>query len=379
MKHQLRRPWGAVFVGFLLLSACGGGDDSEDQAAEETPDDSDSEEQDGDTASGEPEVVDGELQPLADGFPENELTIINADEPGSADGLYARALQEILNDGLSPVQVNVVDRPSTDFGTWEALNFAANEPGGEEGYVSVVSNVPAAALDHLTVNLEEHTGLSPEDLNVAITTEEVPYVFFQHAEVPWGDTWESMIEYAEENPGEVDYLSLGSGSTVDITMQYLLSEEGVLENIDQSVGGGNVEIATAIAAGEADVSVTAAEAPLPHWQEDRVDVTMVTGENPIEPWTDVPAMTPYLGGDNVLPGRIIGLVMPQMVPDAHRDWINELISMATEDERYQERGNTTPGRVLNNRGPEEAKEVALQNLEQVEPIVRELGMHHEQQ
>ena len=73
----------------------------------------------------QPEYEGGELQPLPDGFPERPIVLINTDDAGSPDGIYARTLQEILNDGISPQRVNVLDRPSTSFGTWEALQFAA--------------------------------------------------------------------------------------------------------------------------------------------------------------------------------------------------------------------------------------------------------------
>ena len=52
---------------------------------------------------------------------------------------------------------------------------------------------------------------------------------------------------------------------------------------------------------------------------------------------------------------------------------------ATEDPRYQERGNSLPGRALRQRSSEEAAALASQISTLADPIVRELGLHHEQQ
>jgi hypothetical protein len=93
----------------LILAACGTGEEtSSEPEASEGPGESTAAEPSEATAW-EPEYVDGVLQPLPDGFPNQEITLINADDAASADGLYVRLMQEIMNDGLSPVQINIVD------------------------------------------------------------------------------------------------------------------------------------------------------------------------------------------------------------------------------------------------------------------------------
>ena len=53
------------------------------------------------------EFVKGVLQPLKDGFPNRPITLINADEAGSNDGIYGRVLQAALK-GISPVDIIVL-------------------------------------------------------------------------------------------------------------------------------------------------------------------------------------------------------------------------------------------------------------------------------
>lgn len=318
-----------------------------------------------------------ELQPLEDGFPERPITIINTDDAGSPDGIYARTMQQILNDGLSPVRVNVLDRPSTSFGTWEALQFAAGEPGGESGHALVVMTVPASALDLLTVDLESELGMDIGDLNVVITTEEIPYVMISRKDAPWGSSYDDMIAYAKENPGKVRYLSREVGSAVDITMEWLFDEEGV--EVEKIIGGSMQEIGIAVAAGEVDIAMVFAEVALTHFQNDRAEVLLMTGDDPIEPWTDKPVMSQVVDSKDVQWGRVIGLAAPSSVPDDHRAWLAELVRKATEDDRYQERGKALPGRALRMRSSEEAATLAQRIYDLADPIVRDLNLHHEQQ
>jgi tripartite-type tricarboxylate transporter receptor subunit TctC len=366
----------------LALAACGTQGTSSE--ASEEPDES--------TAAGEsaapgeseatawePEFVDGELQPLPDGFPSEPITLLNADDPSSADGIYVRLMQEIMNDGLSPVQINIVDRQSNQYGTWEALQFMEAEPGGQDGYWAVVVNAPASALDHLTVNVEELTGYTVEDLNMVGTTEEVPFLIYQRSDAPWGDTYEDMLAYALDNPGEVCYHSLDPGSTVDITFKYLMANEEETPEFEQVVGPGSVEVATAVAAGECDVAISNVDASFPHFQNGRIEPLLLTGENTINPWNDTPTMSERIDGPVALPGQIRGLAVPPSVPEEHREWLFALLSAAAEDERYQARAEGEPSRAVTTRDHESALQVALDTYEAAEPIVRDLGLHWDQQ
>lgn len=363
----------------LVLAACGTGEDtSSGPEASDAPGESTAAEPSEATAW-EPEYVDGELQPLPDGFPNQEITLINADDAASADGLYVRLMQEIMNDGLSPVQINIIDRPSTQYGTWEAMQFAESEPGGTEGYVAIVVNAPASALDFLTVNIEELTGYTLDDLNMVGTTEEVPFLLFQRSDVEWGDTYEEMLAYAQENPGEVCYHSLDPGSTVDITFKYLMSNEDPTPEFEQVVGPGSVEVAIAVAAGECDIALTNVDAAFPHFQNERIEPLILSGEQTINPWNDSPTMSERIDGPVALPGQVRGLAVPPTVSEEHRAWLFELLRAAAEDERYQARADGEPSRAIVTRTGQEALDIALATVEAAEPIVRELELHWDQQ
>jgi len=351
----------------MSLVGCGGAS----QATDDPGESANPAETDGDTAW-EPEWVEGVLQPLPDGFPSDPLTLIQVDPPGSPDGIYARTMQEILND-IAPVRANVLDRPSESFGTWEALIAAEEQPGGADGHAMVLLTVPGTATDPLAEPIEEELGLTLDDLNIVITTEEIPYVLYQRSDAPWGQSYQEMIEYARENPGEVRYISRGEGTGVDVVMEWIFDQEGI--EVEKVIGGNHEEVGIAVAAGEGDISLGFAEVAFTHWQNERVDALLMTGDQPIEPWMDVPTMADLFDNPEVQFGRVVGWAAPASTPDLHREWLFELFSAAFEDERYQERGESQPGRALTIRDHESAMELARSIAEEAEPIFRRLGLH----
>jgi len=74
------------------------------------------------------EFVKGILQPLADGFPKRPIMLINVDDPGTRDGIYARTFQQALKS-ISPVPILVSDEPAPNFGTFFKLKEVLKREG----------------------------------------------------------------------------------------------------------------------------------------------------------------------------------------------------------------------------------------------------------
>lgn len=364
-----------VLATIVFITACSGGGtaSSSDAAASASADPADPSE----VAGGAPEFVDGVLQPLPDGFPDQEITIVVVDEPGSSDGVYARHLQTALRD-ISPVPIEVLDRGDTGtYPTWEALQWTADQPGGNEGYFPLIYVLPGSVIDFHTAPIENELGVSLDDLNMIITTEVTPYVVTSRKDAPWGDSFEAMVEYAKENPGEVKYLSRSPGSggyTALARYQELL---GI--SFDERAGGSHDEIQSAIGAGEADIGITQVENAMTHWEADRIELLMVTGdERAPEPWADVPS-----AADMGMPGepwaQNRGLAVTKETSDEHRDWLFALFQAATEDPEFQENRLSLPGNSLVVLDHDETRALAERALEFSEDVIRRLGIHWEDQ
>lgn len=365
--------WRNAVVGIsmmLLFAACGGGSTGS-EPADVSDEPNGSEAPEGSAAAGELEWVDGVLQPLEDGFPNQPITLIVVDDAGSDDGIYARHLQSALAD-RGPVRLNIADRPDlgSAFGTFEAIRAVADEAGGTEGYVLVVGTQTGTALDLIQTPVAQELGVSLDDANWVNNNERVPWIIIGRTDAPWGDTFEEMISYCQENPGEITYVSRGPGASVGTAfLQYMASADC---EVNEVVGGSGEEIAIAIGAGEGDVAISVVGVTLPLIEDGRLVPLACTGnENPCPgDWeTDLPTAGSVVGIDDDPWGSTRGLVMPREVPDAHRDWLYEFFKAAPENAEYEANRAQLPGLTILDFDHEQAMDVARNIIEFGWPIL----------
>jgi tripartite-type tricarboxylate transporter receptor subunit TctC len=329
--HHITRSIVVLGATALMVSACatGGGSGA-------TTDD----------ATDVPVFVDGKLQPLKDGFPKSPLSIVVIDEAGSDDGIYARQVQDAAS-AISPVDIKVLDRPEfgSTYGAWEGLDWIKDQRGGDEGYMVAVVTLPGSTIDLLATPVAADLGVTMESLNTVMLTESVPYVIVTRADAPWGDSFEDMLAYAKDHPGEVKYISRGPGAGPDLAMNNYANIAGV--EFNTSVGGSHAEINTAIGAGAGDIAVTLPGAASPFIQDGKVVLLTCTGNaNPCAAnWgTEQPNAASVVGGiDNDPWGSNRGLVAAQDIPESHRLWLEALIDAASNDPAFVKARESIPG------------------------------------
>lgn len=323
-----------------------------------------------------PEYVDGKLQPLPDGFPNQAISLVVLDEPGSSDGVYARHIQAALRD-ISPVPIEIIDRGDVGtYPTWEALGWTLDQPDGDQGYYPIVVVLPGSVLDLNTVPIERDLGVTLDDLNFVITTEVTPYVVTSRKDAPWGTSFEELVTYAKANPGTVKYLSRSPGSGGYIAMERFLELKGIA--FDKKVGGSHNEIQSAIGAGVADVGITQVETALTHWEAGRIELLMVTGDSRAPaPWDAVPSAADMgMAGEPWAQNR--GFAVNKSVPDLHRTWLFEAFSKAASTDEFKANRLRLPGNKLTELDHNQTKELAQKAKEYSEPVVRRLGIHWDQ-
>ncbi len=325
-----------------------------------------------------PAAAADKLAPLADGFPNRPLTIVIADDPGTREGVYAVNMQAALAE-VSPVEVVVSNEPGPTFGTWFTIGDVETREGGKDGYYLVGMTIPGMTADLAVEPITKETGLTVEDMNPVIVTETIPYVGVQRKNAPWGKTFAEMVAYAKANPGKITYISNQVGSGNDIAMEWIGQQLGIKFN---KIPAESTEAqAAAMGAGEGDWALTQAPAALQLVQSDKVDVTFVTGSVVPAMWKD---NTNIVTGEQVgLPkapfGIMQGFLVPKEVPVEHREWLFQLFKAAAETDTYKNREKTTPGLTVRIMNHEEANEAKMQIFNYVDPVVRELGMHIDQQ
>jgi len=103
-----------------------------------------------DTSDWEPEWVDGVLQPLPDGFPEEPIVMVSRGDPGSRNGILMRQLFNVV-ERMAPEGVRLEDAPLTGLGSWEELD-QLNQVDSE-GYRVMIVALAGSSVDSLTDSL----------------------------------------------------------------------------------------------------------------------------------------------------------------------------------------------------------------------------------
>jgi tripartite-type tricarboxylate transporter receptor subunit TctC len=323
------------------------------------------------------EWKDGVLQPLADGFPNAPITLINVDDAGTNSGIYVRALQEAIKD-MSPVEIRISDEPRAAGGTINTLaEVAADREGGADGYFMISMSIIGSATDFLSEPITKETGVKPEDVNYMISTEVVPWLFTQRSDAPWGNDFAKFVEYAKANPGQVKYIAPGNGSGTDIYMTWLLDQLGLEVN---KIPAEDREASTAaVAGGAGDITMTQPAVVLA--AGDRVKVLLLSTPQIPDAFAGpgVVSSADYskFGIEDVAWGTYNGVMVPGAVSAEHVAWLHALLSKATETDSYKKRVETVPGLVISVLSTEDANAFAKKAIDAAEPIVRKAGLHWE--
>ncbi|HWM35112.1 MAG TPA: tripartite tricarboxylate transporter substrate-binding protein [Pseudolysinimonas sp.] len=322
----------------------------------------------------EPVYEDGVLQPLPDGFPSDPITLLNPDSPGHDDGLYARAIQSAL-EGISPVSIQVRDESYPTFGTWAGIQTLQSERGGPDGYYIMVAAMTGAGMDLLTEPITDEFGLTIDDLNPVIATERTPFVLLSRADAPWS-SYEELVAAAKADPGGLRYMAT-VGSQLDIAMTRIMTEGGW--TAERIPSGGSDEAATVVGAGEADFTMLTPSVAKGHVDAGRGDVLLViSGDEQAPDGYPLATTTAAIGLPDEPWGSVRGFVAAPGISELHRAWLFELIRAASEQDVYKDRIASLPGSLPITMDGDEAKEAITNAVAFAEPIIRELGLHYEQ-
>jgi tripartite-type tricarboxylate transporter receptor subunit TctC len=318
------------------------------------------------------------MKPLADGFPKRAITLVNVDDPGTRDGIYARMFQTAAK-GLSPVPILVADEPVAQGGTWMKINELKTRQGALEGYYPVVIAAFGVVTDLQVEPATKDINAKLTDLKMVLVTEQICYIFIQKKNAPWGKKFDDFLKYAKAHQGELKYVSYEVGSGHDIAMEWIMAKYGVkVKKIPQ---GTQQECASAVGAGQADFSMLGADVALTNWQAGRVDVTFILGDTVPAPWNKDPSVT--AGKAMGLPsfvGTIMGLGVNSQVPQTHIDWMYKLFKAVSEKPEFKKRWEgMIPGNVPKPMTGPEADKMNAEILKAMDKPIRDVGLHIDQQ
>lgn len=254
---------------------------------------------------------------IADDFPTKPVEmIVNFGAGGSTDTV-ARLLAEKIKAELG--QNVVVSNTSGAGGT---LGVAATADKPADGYHIGTANMPALVI---LPQLREMPYKLSDVVQVAAV---MPYDYgiFAKLDAPY-DTWEELVAYAKENPGEVTYGSVGTGTTNHLVMERIAKEIGISWRHVPFKGG--AKAVAALVGGHVDLINNTIGPVLQSVKGGKVKPILVTSARP---FTQIPDMPVILDkGFDFAQLSYMSIIAPAGIPQDVRTKLEAAVKAAAED------------------------------------------------
>lgn len=353
-----------LMVLVVLVAACAQDDGDGQSQAETEPEGQEEQADNGQDDSAFPRVEDGVLQPLADGFPSEPITLWNAQEPGSPEDVFNQQVSRIAEE-FSPVSIGTDTQqvgPTLHYGLAE---FLQDQPMASEGYHVYVTSW--FGIGTVAFTNEELADVPFDELwNRLKPINQMtfgPFVFFTQQDSQF-ETIEDVERFTNENPGELRVIGGPPGSGTHSSALVWAQQAGDLD-FTYVPGESGTQITQTVLGGGADVGV----APLEPGLGDEFNLLMMTGERTLEMFPDVPNAADQ--GYDIPSGSATGYGTVAGVPDEHVQWIAELMRMVSETEEFKDAYSELDLTYL---GPQEVQELRQAVKEDFAPILEEEGL-----
>ncbi|QQK78828.1 tripartite tricarboxylate transporter substrate binding protein [Salicibibacter cibi] len=256
-------------------------------------------------------------------FPEGPVELIVPYDAGGGTDAVARALADATEEHLGE-SIGVVNTT----GGGGAVGFTEGATAAPDGQTVTLVTVELVTLPHMGL-----ADVSHEDFKAIGQMNFDPPAVTVPADAPY-DTLEEFIDYAEENPGEIQMGNSGSGSIWHLAASAIEQETGV--EFEHVPFDGAAPAVTSLLGGHIDaVPVSPAEV-LPQVEGEELKTLAVMDEERAEVFPEVPTFEEegFSGADGVGPWR--GVVVPEDTPDEVASVLEEAFMAGAEEPEFQE-------------------------------------------
>ena len=253
-------------------------------------------------------------------WPTHTVRIVVPAPAGSSLDLIART----LGDKLAPRwgQAVVVEN-RVGAGGMLGMDVAAKSSDGHT--LAIGFNGPMAFAPFLYRKMPYDP--ARDLLPVVMTTSQPNVLAVNAARVP-AKTVAEFVAWARAQGGNMNYSSLGNGSSAHLTMELFLSEAGIVAT--HIPYNGSPPAAMALAQGDADATFMVAPALLPHVQSGKVRLLAVSSAHRPEALKELPTLA-EAGYKSVESLAWNGLFMPAGTPSAVIERINADVNAVLKD------------------------------------------------
>ena len=234
-------------------------------------------------------------------YPNKHIRLISPYAPGGGNSLMARLVGEKLTESWGR-QVIVDNRPGGN----TIIGTAAAAKATPDGYTMLL-----AGSSHVIVPLAIETPYHPiRDFAAIGTIAKYEQILVVNPSLP-AKTLQEFIALAKSRPGQLNYVTFGSGSSSHLAMELLSLTTGIrMQHIPHK---GTGPALTDVIGGHADAFLSTPSAAIPHIRSGRLRALAVSGQARSPAVPDVPSFS-----EAGLPGFEVrswyGLVAPAGTP-----------------------------------------------------------------
>jgi tripartite-type tricarboxylate transporter receptor subunit TctC len=269
-------------------------------------------------------------------WPTRTIRLIVPFTPAGTTDIVARILAQRLSERLGQTVI-IENRPGAG-GNVGSDYVAKIDP---DGYTFLMCTISSGAINYSLYG--SRMPYKPDDfIDVGLMTQ-VPNLIFVTNDLPVR-TLAELVAYAKKNPGKLNYGSSGVGNPLHLTMEMLKHATGI--ELVSVPFRGDLQINTALLAGEVEVAVVPMGTSVPHIKEGILRAIGVTGahRNPTLP--DVPTII-----EQGVPGFVVsgwqGWFVPGGTPapivDRIRREVAKMLAQPDMQERIRGFGNEVVG------------------------------------
>lgn len=207
-----------------------------------------------------------------------------------------------------------------------------------------------------------------EDMYPLIRLCTLPSVVAVRADSPF-NTLDELVQYAKENPGKLKCGTVGTGSIWHICAAKLMQAAGI--ELTTVPYDGAASAATAMLAGEIDVTTTELSVSNAYVQSGDMKILGIMTEERLEDYPDYPTCTEQ--GYNCVGGSFQGMFCPNGVDDATKATWEAMLTDAYNSDAYQNYCKSS-GMIPAYLDHEGWEAFLAEDLVTVDALMRELGL-----
>lgn len=294
-------------------------------------------------------------------YPNDDIEIIVPWAAGGGTDQATRKLVEVANDQTDvSFYVSNVSGATGGVGMQEVANA---EP---DGYKICAETLEIVVLDHLDI-----ADLQPDDLQSVMQYNSLPASLTVHEDAEYS-TLDEYVQFAEDNPGEINVSTAGTGSFWHLGSAGFALEAGIeVEHVPYDGGAPATE---ALLNGEVQATAAAPPEVAPQVNDGPLEALGIMGEDRAAPLPEVPTFIEE--GYDWTMGTAFALAVPPETPEDRIEVIHEAGETAFDSDEFQD-FMTQSGFNPTYRTGEEFMQFKEEQYEQAGDIISELNISAE--